>query len=727
MHSCCHALILALALALPSVVLFARTLHAEESTTTIQAPTKTPSKSVTETKSSTAPNATASSVDPKPATQATSAIIPFPEVVVTTSAPSDPLTVVTDPKAARQPMPAHDGSDYLKTIPGFSSIRKGGTDGDPVFRGMAGSRLNILLDGENILGGCGGRMDPPTAYIFPESYDKVTVLKGPQTVIYGPGTSAATVLFERKWQRFTETDWRGNLSATYGRFNRNDLVADVTVGTPDVYVRGAATRSDANNYKDGKGREVHSEYTRWSANAALGWTPSENTRLEFSMARSDGKAAYRDRMMDGVEFERENYGLKFETHNVTPWLEMIQAQVYHNYIDHVMDNYSMRKKPATSMYMVSNPDRQTNGSRLTFGLRPFESTQILVGTDWQHNIHTLRTASHMTRHPSYHRLDRTEDANFRTFGLFTELTQHITATDRFVAGVRMDNWKANDNRHRIRVGMGTMPNPTVDEVRRRNLYSGFGRWEHDLGAENSTFSIGVGHAERFPDYWEMINKESLTTISAFHTKPEKTTQLDVGTVYQILDSTRVSVSLFYNNIDDYILIQSNVPKGMRKATVARNVDATTWGGEIGLIHDFTEHLQFDASLAYVRGRNKTDHTPLAQIPPLEGRLGLTWDNKVWSVGGLLRLVDEQDRFDVNKGNIAGQDLGHTSGFAVVSLHGGYRPTPNTLLSVGVDNLFDQNYAEHISRSGSEMISGFEQTTRVNEPGRNFWVRAQLKF
>ena len=40
--------------------------------------------------------------------------------------------------------------------------------GDPVFRGMAGSRLGILLDGQEVLGGCGGRMDPPTAYIYPK-------------------------------------------------------------------------------------------------------------------------------------------------------------------------------------------------------------------------------------------------------------------------------------------------------------------------------------------------------------------------------------------------------------------------------------------------------------------------------------------------------------------------------------------------------------------------------
>ena len=85
------------------------------------------------------------------------------QVVVTAPAMEAPLTVTTDPRAPRQPVPAYDGADYLKNITGFSVIRKGGTDGDPVFRGMAASRLGILLDGEMILGGCGMRMDPPTA------------------------------------------------------------------------------------------------------------------------------------------------------------------------------------------------------------------------------------------------------------------------------------------------------------------------------------------------------------------------------------------------------------------------------------------------------------------------------------------------------------------------------------------------------------------------------------
>ena len=92
-------------------------------------------------------------------------------LVVTAPGMSETLKVTTDPKAPRQPIPASDGAELLKNIPGFSVIRKGGTDGDPMFRGMAASRLSILLDGETILGGCGSRMDPPTAYVFPEAYD----------------------------------------------------------------------------------------------------------------------------------------------------------------------------------------------------------------------------------------------------------------------------------------------------------------------------------------------------------------------------------------------------------------------------------------------------------------------------------------------------------------------------------------------------------------------------
>jgi iron complex outermembrane receptor protein len=45
----------------------------------------------------------------------------------------------------------------------------------------------------------------------------------------------------------------------------------------------------------------------------------------------------------------------------------------------------------------------------------------------------------------------------------------------------------------------------------------------------------------------------------------------------------------------------------------------------------------------------------------------------------------------------------------------------------VDNLFDKAYAEHLSRAGA-MVAGFPPpTTRVNEPGRNWWIACNLFY
>jgi len=114
-------------------------------------------------------------------------------VMIVTAPASSPLEVITSPKTPRQPVPASDGSDYLKTIPGFSQIRNGGTNGDPVFRGMFGSRLRILTNNGEMLGACPSRMDAPTSYISPENFDVMTLVKGPQTVLWGAGNSAGTL------------------------------------------------------------------------------------------------------------------------------------------------------------------------------------------------------------------------------------------------------------------------------------------------------------------------------------------------------------------------------------------------------------------------------------------------------------------------------------------------------------------------------------------------------
>lgn len=650
------------------------------------------------------------------------------EMVITGVKTETPLTLETDPKAPRQPLPAQDGADYLKTIPGFSVIRKGGTSGDPVFRGMAGSRLSLLLDGDQVLGGCGSRMDPPTAYVFPETYDRIRVVKGPQSVIHGPGNSAGVVLFERDHERMTESGWKFHGSLLGGSFGRDDEVVDLQGGTQDFYVRGMASHSQQDNYKDGDGNEVHSQYDRWNTNLAVGWTPSDDLILEVSGSLSDAEAAYADRGMDGSKFERDNVSAKLIVNNLTPSWQKLETQVYYNYVDHVMDNYSLREPTGMmATQMASNPDRETEGARVLATFTPISSAELTVGADTQTNDHTNRATMNQMMMP-YQDMPRVGDAHFQQLGVFGEWTQAITAQQRLIAGIRFDDWNAEDQRATRTIGMTEEINPTAWDQRNENLSSGFLRYEKDVHLV--TVYTGIGHSERFPDYWELISKESLDSISAFNAKPEETTQLDIGAIYN-KNRLKSSVSMFYNDIDNYLLIQSQVSKptsgmGTRNATVTRNVDATSWGMEADLSYAFTDTWRTEASVASVRGTNETDNTHLSQIPPVELRLGLYYNNPTWSAGVFWRIADEQTRVDINKGNIAGQDIGPSEEFNVLSLNAGWRAHKNLLITTGIDNLLNETYAEHISKSGA-MIAGYDQTTRINEPGRNYWLKAQLSF
>ncbi|MBL8453558.1 MAG: TonB-dependent receptor, partial [Zoogloea sp.] len=183
---------------------------------------------------------------------------------------------------------------------------------------------------------------------------------------------------------------------------------------------------------------------------------------------------------------------------------------------------------------------------------------------------------------------------------------------------------------------------------------------------------------------------------------------------------RASASLFYARHKDFIQIrQINA-----FATDALNIDATTYGLEGDMSYALGNFWKAWGTLAWVHGENDSSGKPLSQIPPLEGRLGAGYDDKTWNAGALLRMVQGQKRYDTGYGNVVGQDIGASASFAIVSLNAGYRPRKGVLFTAGVDNLFDRTYAEYISRSGA-MVGGFTQTTRVNEPGRTLWLKANI--
>lgn len=661
----------------------------------------------------------------------------LPPSVVTAVQQSSPLTVVADPKDPRQPVPAADGADYLKTIPGFNAIRSGGTNGDPLFRGMFGSRLNILSDGGVLLGACPNRMDAPTSYLSPENFDRLTVIKGPQSVLWGPGASAATILFERDTPRFNELGGRVDGSVLVGTNGRFDRRLDATAGGSQGYIRVLGNSARADDYQDGNGESVPSRWEKWNSDVLLGWTPNDDTLIELSAGRGDGEARYAGRGMDGSQFLRESLGLRVRLENLGEVFRGLEGQVYYNYADHVMDNFSLRSpNPQDVMAMMRNPmasnvDRRTLGGRLV-GTWEWASVELKAGVDAQRNEHRKRASMFMMgRYTDYDQFSWDKDAEFHNYGLFGELTWQIDEHQRWVAGGRLDRASVTDYRQTLGSGMTLRANPTADQTRSDTLPSGFLRYEQDLQNLPATWYAGLGHSQRFPDYWELFSASPgpIGFVQPMESlEPEKTTQLDLGINYRG-EKLEAWASAYAGQVRDYILFSYG--PGMMPGHVrsqASNVDARIMGGELGLSYRLDSNWRTDASLAYAWGKNSSDDRPLAQTPPLEARFGLAYEQSDWSAGALWRIVAAQNRVDEGKGNVVGKDFDSSSGFAVFSLNAAYRLSPEVKVSAGIDNLFDKTYSEHLNLAGNAGFGfSMDDPQAFNEPGRTLWTKLDFSF
>jgi len=376
--------------------------------------------------------------------------------------------------------------------------------------------------------------------------------------------------------------------------------------------------------------------------------------------------------------------------------------------------------------MATAVDRRTLGGRLatTWELGEYE---LVAGVDAQTNEHRRRSASGID---NYKNLPWTKDAEFTQLGAFGELSRDLDEKRRIISGLRADRVTVTDERTQLcnMMGMACRDNPTAGDERSDNLYSGFLRYEHDLQSMPATAYIGLGHSQRFADYWELFSAANRVGVpTSFETvNPEKTTQLDVGIQYSqgLLDAW---ASAYVGQVRDYIMF-SYGPGANPLHTISwtDNIDGRIAGAEMGASYRLNSNWKTDASLAYAWGKNSSDGDALPQMPPLEGRLGLTYARGDWSAAGLWRVVAAQNRVAEGRGNVTSKDFDESSGFGVFSLNGAYRLNENFKLSTGIDNLFDKAYSEHLNQAGNAGI-GLSATERLNEPGRTYWARVDMSF
>ncbi|MEW8288997.1 MAG: TonB-dependent copper receptor [Candidatus Thiodiazotropha endolucinida] len=667
------------------------------------------------------------------------------EIYVEGKADTTPAVTRTQLDDSSQGLPA-DGGDFLRDINGVSGIRMGGHGIDPVIRGQSQNRLNIILDGAYIHGGCPNRMDPPTAYSALESYDSVTVIKGSQTVIYGGGGSGGTVLFERQPPRFKDgKSYLGEVDAGYkGNSKTKEFSADIAAGSETGYIRGVLGYEDADNYEDGDGNEVRSAYENRSGNLILGYMPDQDKRLELNFeATREDDTLFAGAGMDSPKSDADNIRFKYQQSDGLGPFAGIRAEIYSSQVDHLMDNFSLRELSAP-MLMEVPATSDTAGGRL-YGDIMVGGSNLTIGIDYQNNERDADRFSGMPMmaEPTTLQSIMWPGAEHEQTGLFAELAMPLGEENLLKLGMRYDRIDASISRGDEKPDLGPSPTPnnlyaayyaeTSDEQTEDNV-GGFIHYEHTLGDGSlfAGFSRSVRTADATERYLASFSRNMMTGMDSSwvgnpELEAEKHHQLEVGYKWQNagLDT---DITLYYNDVSDYILRdkargQDGILVANGTANIYRNVDAEFYGIEWQAGYRLSNSLKTSASLAYVRAENSTDDRPIAQIAPLEATVSLDYASGDWELGGSVRANAKQTRADLENGS--GQDVQETPGWGVIDLHGRYALSKNSSIRFGVDNLLDKRFAYHVNRANVDPFN--PEAIQVNEPGREVWLRGSVKF
>jgi iron complex outermembrane recepter protein len=619
---------------------------------------------------------------------------------------------------------AIDAAELLRNTNAISGSRLGGHGIDPILRGQAQNRLNIILDQAYIFGGCPNRMDPPTAYANLDSYDNITIIKGVQSVLWGAGGSGGSIKFSRLPPQFGDSlDYRVKTNLGYkSNGDVNNFNLDAASGNNLAYLRGIVQYSSGNDYNDGDGNRIRSAFNTKSAYLSAGYAPNQTTMLQLSIE----EVRESDILFAGSSMDAPQSDATIVRFSITQ--TDLQFSLYHSAVEHVMDNFSLRPLNAP-MKMLADTESTTYGGRLSYDVKLTDAV-LTLGLDHQVN---QKQADRYVGMPTANQLNNLQslmwgDIDTKQIGVFAQ-AEIALDDDIIIGGVRYDYITAQAKQANRANSAGQTPNMLFNQYYALNATK---QSEHNLTAliryetkpqflADYNIFAGLSRSVRTADASERFmsathQNPAQRWIGRPDIAPEQHYQFDLGLYTQQLDYD-LNLSGFYNRVKDFILRD----KAIDGASIYRNINADLYGFELDLTWKTIENLLIDVGLSYVRGHNKSDDRALAYIPPLEAIIGVNYNLPGYKLllAGNLRLAAKQNRIDEQF------DAGTSPSYEVLDLYASYNFNSNLGLQLGVDNVFDHTYAYHVNRAN---VDPFNPTAvRVNEPGRNWWLRFNAKF
>lgn len=620
---------------------------------------------------------------------------------------------------------AKDGAEALEGILGVSIQRKGGHGNDPVIRGQKENRINIKIGDRFVHGGCPSRMDPPSSYVSTELYEEVEVQKGVYTLTHGRGGPAGTVIYKERDPSLEEKPYTGKVGVGYeSNMDIKSGFAQVAAGTKKLKGKLKYGLKQAQNYDDGDGTPVESSFENQTYGANIYFNPNDKTKSVLKYEENNTKdALYSGLSMDAPEADLSSWEVKF-TRKLSGFFNELDFSAYQSEVEHFMTN--KLRNPSTLMEV--NSEAKTVGGRL---MGSFSGQTFIghVGLDIQ-NVEQVAEKKHGGTLNTY----MWPGAKINQIGLFSE----VEMSNGLKTGLRVDMVSAEaEKSSQIANAMAGSASAAYQSVygvsyskKEETNIDALVRYTRELSESLKGF-LGVSRTTRVADANERFIHKYASMASMRETgnpniEDEVHTQIDLGLGLEKKRFTS-KLNLYYNKVDDFISIdrargQSGILVSDSR-TIYRNVEAELFGleGEVGV--GISNSLSWNLAFNYSYGKNKTDNRPLYEIPPLEFQTSLNLKQEMWDAALIFKGASHQYRVDDDTSIGSGVDYARASGWAILDIQGSYKLMKSWRLSAGIKNLFDKTYAKHLNMR--DVLSS--EQTRINEPGRAYWLNTVYSF
>lgn len=610
----------------------------------------------------------------------------------------------------------------LRGQPGMAVQSDGAWGQNPVLRGLKRESVVVMVDGIRV-----NSAQPQGAlasFLDLGLLDRVEVVKGPSSVLYGSGAMGGVVNLQTPEPRFTEqAELGGRFGASASSVDHGYSGALLLQGSnaEQGFVVGIAGR-DVGDYKSPNGREKKTGYEsdtlllKYQHKLADEYVVRANVQHHQDedvwypgSARTGGKPGGAGLppplgkvTIHSPKQKRELYALGVDAPVLGGTLstDVYRQEVYREicaYAERLERNY------------VSN-----DVSFITHGLRS-QWNGALTDTHWlTAGVEGWKMTGDPERYmhnnaPLFNnrmRNDPFRDGEVSSMGVFAQ-DEFSVGTTLFTAGLRYDRTRGDA---KVK-GVGPAAQTSGLSRSSNNLSWSLGAVQPLTDTVN--LYANLGQAYRAPDMRERF-EDSARGDGYYHVgnprlNPERSSSAELGLKGR--DGMQAfQLATFYTRIDDFIagrVTGANHPQNGLAIKQTQNLNKVTIYGVEGHLEVPLSIFVADAGFTWLRGQNKQDNEPLYQMPANELRLGIGQPAErgfAWHTG--LRAVAKQDRVAKHFSN-GSEDK--TAGFITADAQVGYgfgsmAGLKSSRVDLQLTNLTNKKYHEHLTDgiSGQEL-------------------------